>query len=127
MARRCTMSDTKESLWESTTVQNLILFQPVDSFLLKAGMLGKPSVEPLQCALSEREGRIRRVLNLRHGCASDPGKHAQLGTIELPVREFRCQEKQRCDGGCRGKRAAPYGFDPGCGGLFDHVLVPFFW
>jgi hypothetical protein len=41
MAKRCTMSDTKESLWESTTVQNLIRYRPSGTYFGRFRVGGK--------------------------------------------------------------------------------------
>src|SRR5437773_1740004 len=65
---------------------------PSRSLLLESWMLGKPSVEPLQRAFSERKRRIGSILDLRHRCASDARKHAQLAAVELTMRKFRGQE-----------------------------------
>src|SRR5581483_9995778 len=65
---------------------------PSQSLLLESWMLGKPSVEPLQRAFSERKRRVGSILDLRHRCASEARKHAQLAAVELTMRKFRGQE-----------------------------------
>jgi hypothetical protein len=89
-------------------------------------MFGKPGVESLGGAFAEREGRVRRILDLRHGRASNAGEDAELRAVELTVRKLRCQKEQRGDGRGGGKRAAPCGVEVVCGGLFDHLVWSLF-
>ena len=51
-------------------------------------MLGKPFVQALERAFAEGERRVRGVLDLRQRRAADAGQDAQLGAVELPMREL---------------------------------------
>ena len=60
-------------------------------------MFGKPFVQALEGAFAERERGVSRVLDLRDGRATDAGKHAQFGAVELPMRKLRAQQEQGGD------------------------------
>jgi hypothetical protein len=57
-------------------------------------MLGKPFVQALEGPFAERERRIARVFDLRHGRTPDAGEDAQLGAVELTARKLGTQEEQ---------------------------------
>ena len=60
-------------------------------------MACKPAIEPLEGAFAEREGRVLRVLDLRHRSAADPGEDTQLRAVELTMRKLRAEEQQGGD------------------------------
>lgn len=60
----------------------------MSSKLLKAGMSREPAVKTRHAAFAQCKRRIRGVLDLGHGGASDAREERKLGAVELPVRKL---------------------------------------
>ena len=90
-------------------------------------MACKPAIEPLEGALAEREGRVLRVLDLRHRGAPDPGEDAQLRAVKLTMRKLRAEEQQGGDCGGGANRFAVGDFQVWRWSSFGHSDDSFGW